>query len=122
MLVVAASDSTRGGHASTHSPQPLHSSAFSTSPPRSTPFISRGVGRREMKGVDRGGLVLNADECKGCGLCVEACPPRVLSLAATTNIHGYHTATYAGTGCPGCGICYFVCPEPDGITVLRAAA
>lgn len=69
--------------------------------------------------MDRGDVRLNSDECKGCGLCVEACPPNVLHLATGLNRYGYHPATYAGHGCTGCGICYYVCPEPGGITVLR---
>lgn len=35
------------------------------------------------KPSDRGRLDLDAEECKGCGLCVEACPPKVLQLALT---------------------------------------
>jgi NAD-dependent dihydropyrimidine dehydrogenase PreA subunit len=69
--------------------------------------------------MDRGRLDLNAEECKGCGLCVEACPPKVLGLASFLNRYGYHPVTYAGVGCTGCGICFFVCPEPGGITVWR---
>jgi len=72
--------------------------------------------------ADRGLVELNSEECKGCGLCVEACPPKVLMLADHLNRYGYHPATYAGEGCTGCGICFFVCPEPGAIVVLRAAA
>jgi 2-oxoglutarate ferredoxin oxidoreductase subunit delta len=71
---------------------------------------------------DRGALDLHSDECKGCGLCVEACPPKVLRLAEHLNRYGYHPVTYLGQGCTGCAICFFVCPEPGGITVLRRAA
>ena len=68
---------------------------------------------------DRGSVEMNSEECKGCGLCVEACPPKVLSLAEELNHYGYHPAIYLGNGCTGCGICFFVCPEPGGIRVLR---
>lgn len=34
-----------------------------------------------MKADDRGRVDLDSEECKGCGLCVEACPPKVLALA-----------------------------------------
>jgi NAD-dependent dihydropyrimidine dehydrogenase PreA subunit len=74
----------------------------------------------ETKKRDRGLLRVNVDECKGCGLCVEACPPRVIGLSDQLNHYGYRTATYAGAGCTGCGICFMVCPEPGAITVLRA--
>ena len=45
---------------------------------------------------DRGTVEMNSEECKGCGLCVEACPPRVLHLADGLNRYGYHPANYGG--------------------------
>ncbi len=69
---------------------------------------------------DRGLLRVSIDECKGCGLCVEACPSKVIGMSERLNHYGYRTATYAGAGCTGCGICFMVCPEPGAITVLRA--
>lgn len=71
---------------------------------------------------DRGFVQLNSEECKGCGLCVAACPPRVLALAARLNRYGYRPAEYLGAGCTGCGICFFACPEPGAIRVSRRAA
>jgi 2-oxoglutarate ferredoxin oxidoreductase subunit delta len=68
---------------------------------------------------DRGRLGLDAEECKGCGLCVQACPPKVLRLAPYLNRYGYHPVTYVGQGCSGCGICFFACPEPGAISVWR---
>jgi NAD-dependent dihydropyrimidine dehydrogenase PreA subunit len=68
---------------------------------------------------DRGLLRVDAEECKGCGLCVEACPAKVISLSERLNHYGYRTATYAGAGCTGCGSCFMACPEPGAITVYR---
>ena len=68
---------------------------------------------------DRGLLEIDVDECKGCALCVEACPPRVIRLSEHLNHSGYRTALYAGAGCTGCAICFMVCPEPGAITVFR---
>ena len=68
---------------------------------------------------DKGSVELNSEECKGCGLCVEACPTKLLSLTVELNHFGYHTAVYAGHGCSGCGICFFACPEPGGIKVMK---
>ena len=68
---------------------------------------------------DRGQLRIDEEECKGCGLCIEACPPKVIAMSERLNHYGYRTALYAGAGCTGCGICFMACPEPGAITVYR---
>jgi len=73
----------------------------------------------DEKKPDRGQLRIDEQECKGCGLCIEACPPKVISLSERLNHYGYRTALYQGSGCTGCGICFMACPEPGAITVLR---
>ena len=70
----------------------------------------------------RGLVEINSEECKGCGLCVAACPPKELELSQSLNRYGVHPAQYSGTGCTGCGICFFACPEPGAITVYRTVA
>jgi ferredoxin len=67
----------------------------------------------------KGSVQINAEECKGCGLCAASCPLKLLKLTDRMNQYGYHTAVYAGQGCSGCGVCYYACPEPGGITVLH---
>ena len=74
-----------------------------------------------MPGVARGNIEINIEECKGCGLCVESCPPKCLALSDELSAYGVHPAVYAGDGCTGCGICFYCCPEPGAITVLRLA-
>ena len=69
---------------------------------------------------DRGLLRVDGNECKGCGLCVEACPPKVIGMSEALNHYGYRTAAYVGSGCTACGICFMACPEPGAIAVLRA--
>lgn len=71
---------------------------------------------------DRGLVRIDGEECKGCGLCIEACPPKVLQLGDPLNRYGYRNAFYTGSGCTGCGICFPACPEPGAITVWRLAA
>ena len=73
----------------------------------------------DEKRPDRGRLEIDTEECKGCGLCIEACPPKVISLSERLNHYGYRSAVYAGSGCTACGICFMACPEPGAITVLR---
>ena len=72
-----------------------------------------------MAGPARGKVVIDVEECKGCGLCVESCAPKCLELAAELNHYGVHAARYAGHDCSGCGICFYCCPEPGAITVYR---
>ena len=66
-------------------------------------------------------LGIDAEECKGCALCVESCPEHVLTLSSEFNRSGRHPAVYAGARCTGCGICYYCCPEPGVIRIERAA-
>lgn len=67
----------------------------------------------------RGMVVIDAEECKGCGLCVEVCPPSALKISEALNRMGYHPAEYKGVECTGCGVCFYVCPEPAAITVYK---
>ena len=71
-----------------------------------------------MAGQSRGNILIDTEECKGCGLCVDACPPNVMKLGERFNAHGYHPAMYLGHGCTGCGVCFYACPEPGAITVF----
>jgi NAD-dependent dihydropyrimidine dehydrogenase PreA subunit len=68
---------------------------------------------------DLGTVEINQEECKGCGLCIEACVPKALRLAEHLNRYGYHPAVYDGHGCNGCGLCFYACPEPGAITVYK---
>ena len=70
-----------------------------------------------MSASDRGAVEIAAQLCKGCCLCVTACPPAVLAQSQFLNRLGYFAVSYAGSGCTGCGICFYVCPEPGAITV-----
>ena len=66
----------------------------------------------------KGRIVVNDFYCKGCELCVSACPQDVIALSEQMNQKGYHPAHLIAIGCTGCGICSIVCPEA-AITVYR---
>jgi len=70
----------------------------------------------------RGNIAIREEECKGCGLCVESCPPKCLELLPGLNSYGVHPAHYTGEDCTGCGICFYCCPEPGALTVYRRVA
>jgi NAD-dependent dihydropyrimidine dehydrogenase PreA subunit len=73
----------------------------------------------ECIGLSCAKTVIREDECKGCGLCIEACPEGVLFAQKYLNRMGYHPAGYKGEGCSGCGYCFYQCPEPGAITVYK---
>lgn len=51
--------------------------------------------------------------CKGCEMCVAACPKHIMSLDKTiTNSKGYHPAHITDQeACTGCGSCATMCPD-----------
>lgn len=61
----------------------------------------------------QGAVVISEERCKGCDLCVVACPTDTLSLQSKeVNDRGYHFAYMAQPqSCIGCGNCAVVCPD-----------
>ena len=51
--------------------------------------------------------------CKGCGLCVDACPKGLIKLANDKiNQKGYHPAEITDeSACVGCAACAMMCPD-----------
>ena len=73
-----------------------------------------------IMGKIKGAIVVNTDRCKGCSLCVVACPKEVIALSKkAVNVHGYQYAEAVNPdACIGCASWGIVCP--DGcITVYR---
>lgn len=58
-------------------------------------------------------LTFRTDNCKGCGLCVDACPKHLLQLAPDTiNKKGHHPAEITDQeACVGCAACAMMCPD-----------
>lgn len=63
-----------------------------------------------MRQVSRGTVVVDQDRCKGCELCIPACPPGVLSMSRDLNARGYRYPLLS-PGCTGCTACQQVCPD-----------
>ena len=58
----------------------------------------------------KGTVMIAAEVCKGCELCIPACPPAVLTMTSTVNHLGYHYPALAD-GCTGCAACLLICPD-----------
>lgn len=55
---------------------------------------------------------IKEDRCKGCGLCIEACPKKILAFSERINQSGYHPAECVNKeACIGCAMCARTCPD-----------
>lgn len=67
----------------------------------------------------KGWIKVNELYCKGCELCVPACPKGVMALDMERfTPKGYHPVKLIGEDCTGCAICAVVCPDA-ALTVYR---
>ena len=70
----------------------------------------------------KGKVVIDRESCKGCYLCIRACPVKALEKDAELNSTGTYPAkpvgsdsqpsdAQSGVKCIACGNCYEVCPD-----------
>jgi 2-oxoglutarate ferredoxin oxidoreductase subunit delta len=68
----------------------------------------------------RGAIVVDAERCKGCELCIANCPQQVIALGKQVNAKGYYYAAMAvPEHCTGCTNCAVICPD-GAISVYRS--
>lgn len=60
--------------------------------------------------LTRGTVVMAEQRCKGCEICIAACPPGVLSMSDMVNELGYRLPVL-WPGCTACSACARVCPD-----------
>ena len=65
-----------------------------------------------------GDIVIDIEKCKGCELCVTACPQGSLRKSTDVNSKGYLYIVKIEDNCTGCQSCAMVCPD-GAITVYR---
>ncbi|MBE0635107.1 4Fe-4S binding protein [Candidatus Bipolaricaulota bacterium] len=62
--------------------------------------------------MPKGTVVFDVERCKGCGLCIAACPKKVLAFSGQLNKSGYDVAHMAHPeDCIGCAFCAMTCPD-----------
>lgn len=60
----------------------------------------------------KGAIVVDVDQCKGCEVCIVACPTEVIAMSKDVNRKGYHFAYMEKPDeCTGCANCGIVCPD-----------
>ena len=56
--------------------------------------------------------IINKDKCKGCELCKNTCPQKVIEMSKDINSKGYFPAVVVrGYQCIGCRLCAITCPD-----------
>ena len=58
-------------------------------------------------------VTFDTDLCKGCGLCVSACPKQILAISNDKiNVKGHHPAEMLDQDkCIACAFCATMCPD-----------
>jgi len=69
--------------------------------------------RGERMAKAKGKVTFEEARCKGCGLCVTACPVGIVKLdTSRINVKGHHPATVDEMDkCIGCANCATMCPD-----------
>jgi len=58
-------------------------------------------------------VIFNEDRCKGCKLCVDVCPKKIVFMRNDViNVKGFHPAGVTEMEkCIGCAFCATTCPD-----------
>ena len=60
----------------------------------------------------KGAIGVDTERCKGCNLCVVACPLNVIARTKEVNVNGYYYVhQILEDTCNGCSSCATVCPD-----------
>lgn len=69
----------------------------------------------------RGKPEIDQERCKGCELCIEVCPEKILKMSAGFNKQGQQFATcFAAERCTACMSCAVICPD-SAVRIWRYA-
>lgn len=83
-------------------------------------YMASWSNQRNIKPVKK--LIIDEDYCKGCGLCVIACPLELITVGKKVNKQGYPLAQISDDvqeECTACSACARMCPDA-AISVYRS--
>jgi len=64
------------------------------------------------KDIMKFGIVIDDEKCKGCLLCIQECPQKIIKISDKINETGYQIVRFLDEDkCTGCRFCALVCPE-----------
>jgi len=57
-------------------------------------------------------VIIDVEACKGCELCIKACPRSVLVMSEDFNSSGFHYSVFTNKEkCNSCSFCAIICPD-----------
>lgn len=60
----------------------------------------------------KGKPLINVERCKGCALCIGACPKKILEMSKVTNKEGVNYPVCNNEdSCIACSFCATMCPD-----------
>jgi 2-oxoglutarate ferredoxin oxidoreductase subunit delta len=72
--------------------------------------------------MKKGRVEIDRGRCKGCYLCIRACPLHLLEKDSAPGLDGSYPAKMTDNSkCIACGSCYTVCPD-CAITIFEGEA
>ncbi|MCL2792721.1 MAG: ferredoxin family protein [Spirochaetaceae bacterium] len=62
--------------------------------------------------MSKGKPLIDRERCKGCTLCIEACPQKILKMSQQINRRGVYYPECLDEGkCTACTFCAIICPD-----------
>lgn len=57
-------------------------------------------------------IVIDTERCKGCQLCINVCPKKIIAVCDKVNKKGYFPALFIDEKkCTACAVCAKICPD-----------